>query len=360
MAKLSQPYQLPNEGQDPQEGSGTSWNSGRDGVAGLLAKRRDALGWNLTDIAETLRIRVEYLAALEAGSLEGLPGPAYAMGFLRAYADYLGFDGKDIVRRFKAEQTSLNAKPELTFPMPLTERGIPGSGLLLTALILLGLGYGTWYYLSSDKGDSLPQVEDVPAQLIPKPASAAKPAPSAPVAKPVTAAAPTSASSAVLPTPTTVPPIAAPSLPAATPAPASIAAVAQPIVPKVAPVPVQKAASLPPVADVPAATPSTDERAPPAVPASQTPVASGRIVMIATATTWFQLSENNKPIVTKMLEPGQSYPVPDRPGMTLWTGNAGGMYLVIDGKTLPPLGRVGEAKRHIKLDPDSLVSSIRH
>ena len=82
--------------------------------------------------------------------------------------------------------------------------------------------------------------------------------------------------------------------------------------------------------------------------------------MVATATTWFQLSENNKPIVTKMLEPGQSYPVPDRPGMTLWTGNAGGMYLVIDGKTLPPLGRVGEAKRHIKLDPDSLVSSIRH
>ncbi|MGL1751845.1 helix-turn-helix domain-containing protein, partial [Vibrio parahaemolyticus] len=83
----------------------------------------DALGWKLTDIAEALRIRVEYLAALEAGSLEGLPGPAYAMGFLRAYADYLGFDGKDIVRRFKAEQTSLNAKPELTFPMPLTERG---------------------------------------------------------------------------------------------------------------------------------------------------------------------------------------------------------------------------------------------
>ena len=361
MAKLSQPYQVPNEGQDPQEGSATLWNSTRDGVAGLLAKRRDALGWNLTDIADALRIRVEYLAALEAGSLEGLPGPAYAMGFLRAYADYLGFDGKDIVRRFKAEQTSLNAKPELTFPMPLTERGIPGSGLLLTALILVGLGYGTWYYLSSDKGDSLTQVEDVPAQMAPKPIIVLKPAPSAPVVKPVVQTAPPLAPPAAITAPTNPGPTA----PIPAPAPAPIAAqrpAGAPVAtPKPVPPPAQKTAPPLAMADSPTATPVTQEEpAAPSLPPSPVPAGTSKIVIIATATTWFQLSENNKPIVTKMLEPGQSFPVPDRPGLTLWTGNAGGMHLVVNGKDLPPPGRVGEAKRHINLDPDSLVSNIRH
>jgi cytoskeleton protein RodZ len=355
MAKLSQPYMVPDDSQDPQEGSGGSWNSARDGVAGLLAKRRDALGWNLHDIADTLRIRVEYLAALEAGSLEGLPGPAYAMGFLRAYADYLGFDGKDIVRRFKAEQTSLNAKPELTFPMPLTERGIPGSGLLLTAIILLGLGYGTWYYLSSDKGASLPQVEQVPAQLLPKVASTPAPKPPEAAMKPVAPPTPAVSPAAATPATPAVPP-ATVAMPAATPP------VAAPVEKAAAPLPAPDLPKAAPVMTAQAPTPSPPPATTPVTPSAATtaPAAAGRIVIVATAQTWFQLSENEKPIVTKMLEPGQSYPVPDRPGLTLWTGNAGGMHLVVDGKELPPPGRVGEAKRHIRLEADSLASTLRH
>ncbi len=363
MAKLSEHYQLQQEAGGPQDGPGSTWSSARDGVAGLLAKRRDALGWKLTDIAESLRIRVEYLTALEAGSLEGLPGPAYAMGFLRAYADYLGFDGKDIVRRFKAEQTSLSAKPELTFPMPLTERGIPGSGLLLTALILVGLGYGTWYYLSSDKGDALPQVEAVPAQLAPKPPAAPKPAAVAATPAPAVQAPPLALTPQPMPTPAastspttpTTPPAITASPNAVTPVqPVIIQAAPQPSAPQ----PVQAAAPTVP-AESPAPRPAPPVVVPP--PAPPAPIAAtSKIEIVASAITWFQLSENNKPIVTKMLQPGESFPVPDRPGLSLWTGNAGGMHLVVNGTSLPPPGRLGEAKRHIKLDPDSLLSAPRH
>jgi len=40
------------------------------------------------------RIRAKYLRALEDERFELLPGSAYAKGFLRAYADYLGLDGQ--------------------------------------------------------------------------------------------------------------------------------------------------------------------------------------------------------------------------------------------------------------------------
>ena len=324
MTKLTEQFQAHQEELGSPGGFGRS--PMRDGVAAVLAKRRDALGWKLTDIAATLRIRPEYLMALERGSLDGLPGPAYAMGFLRAYADYLGFDGKEIVHRFKAEQTSLNAKPELTFPMPLTQRGVPGSGLLVTALILVGLVYGTWYYLSSETSAPLPEVQPVPAALLPKlvPVPAHPPAPKPAVAA-VSAPGGQAPATTAKPMPPALPNVAAAALPTAPPKPLAVA---------------------PPPAAAPAPAPN--------------PVPSSRIVIAATATSWIQLSQNHKPIVTRMLQPGDQYPVPDQPGMSLWTGNAGGIHLIVDGQNLPPPGRLGQPIRHIPLDPKALLAPQRH
>lgn len=33
---------------------------------------------------------------------------------------------------------------------------------------------------------------------------------------------------------------------------------------------------------------------------------------------------------------GETFAVPDRPGLTLMTGNAGGLEVVVDGEVLPP------------------------
>ncbi|HTH98830.1 MAG TPA: helix-turn-helix domain-containing protein, partial [Stellaceae bacterium] len=145
----------------------TDVNHGLNSAVGtILRRRREALDLELAQIARTLRIRRDYLAALENNTLEGLPGPTYAVGFLRTYSEYLGLDGVDMVQRYKATTDVLNDKPSLTFPMPLTERGVPGGGLfLLTTLVLIGLGYGTWYYISSGRHQTLATVEPVPAQL---------------------------------------------------------------------------------------------------------------------------------------------------------------------------------------------------
>src|ERR1700761_3135349 len=153
-------------------------------AGGLLRRTREELGWDLPGVAAALRIKAEYLAALERNTVEGLPGPTYATGFLRAYAEYLGLDGHEIVRRFRAEETGLHTKPELAFPVPLTDRGIPGGGIFLIAVLVFVLGYGGYYYATSGTKTSQVAVEPVPARLLPPPPPPAPPVTVAEAPKP--------------------------------------------------------------------------------------------------------------------------------------------------------------------------------
>src|SRR5271169_6066600 len=110
--------------------------SGPRSVGDLLRQQREALRFDLDDVAAALRIKPAYLAALEAGRPDLLPGPAYAIGFLRTYANHLGLDSGEVLRRFKRDPMVLAAKPDLTLPGAISARNMPGSGMLLLALIM--------------------------------------------------------------------------------------------------------------------------------------------------------------------------------------------------------------------------------
>ena len=58
----------------------------------FLKRVREKKGISLKDIAESTNIRIYMLSALEDGEYRKLPGRAYAIGFLREYAKYLGID----------------------------------------------------------------------------------------------------------------------------------------------------------------------------------------------------------------------------------------------------------------------------
>ena len=92
--------------------------SGMSRVGDDLRVARERLGYGLTDYAEGLRIRREYLAALEGGQFDALPAPAYAAGFLRAYGKALGLDADELVRRFKIEVAGGTSQTRLAFPVP--------------------------------------------------------------------------------------------------------------------------------------------------------------------------------------------------------------------------------------------------
>ena len=68
-----------------------------------LAAARQQLGLSIQEVAERIRVRREFLEALEAMNVKLLPGKAYALAFLRSYARALGVDERAIVEQFQEE-----------------------------------------------------------------------------------------------------------------------------------------------------------------------------------------------------------------------------------------------------------------
>lgn len=390
------------------------------GVGQSLKTARELTGKGIEEVAQHLRIRTPFLQALEDGRHRDLPGGTYAVGFLRTYADFLGLDGEEMVRRFRAEAAGdLNARSELVFPSPVSEGRIPGGAVLFLGLLLAGVAYGAWYFLSSrttEVAEMVPPLPDRLASALNRPATvtgeAAKPA-EAPKAeetakaedgkKPDEAApAPAGKETEVVPpqeeeeakAPTPVPAAPAPGTPAATAVTATPANTpkadagkleagkveqakpGQPNKPEaekpVAPQP-QTAAPAPvasaPVASAPAAQASaTPAPAAPAPAATAAPaVPDGKVIgqehsdsrvqlKAVNDDCWVQVRElDGQLLLSRLLRRGDSYMVPNRPGLTLMVGNAGALEVTVDGKKAAPLGNSGQVRRDIKLDPDKLT-----
>ena len=135
------------------------------GVGALLHASRLRCGEDLRDVAQILRIRYVHLEAIEAGRFEDLPGPAYAVGFVRAYAKHLGLDADEVVKRFRAETTNIGETPELSFPVPVPEGGIPGGAVLFVGVVVAVLAYGGWYVSSAKEGFFTELISPLPDRL---------------------------------------------------------------------------------------------------------------------------------------------------------------------------------------------------
>jgi cytoskeleton protein RodZ len=86
--------------------------------------------------------------------------------------------------------------------------------------------------------------------------------------------------------------------------------------------------------------------------AAETVPATRDIFLEATESAWTEIKDAKGAVLfTGMLKQGQKLPIPDQAGMTLSTGNAGGVRLVISGTAQSTIGAAGEIKRQIALDP---------
>ncbi len=64
---------------------------------------------------------------------------------------------------------------------------------------------------------------------------------------------------------------------------------------------------------------------------------------------------NRRLLVTRLLRAGDSYRVPNQPGLTLLTGNAGALDIMVDGEPVPPIGGEGTVRRNVALDAERLL-----
>lgn len=327
-------------------------------VGDLLRDRREELQLDLDSIGAALCIKPVYLAALEQGRTEDLPGPAYAAGFIRAYANYLGFDGERVLDAYKAESVNVRVRPDLALPVALSERSVPGGPILMVAAILALCGYGTWYYLSTGERSRPERVAAVPADLQPAPsASAAAAAPAAAVSPPPPAGAKAGAASDQVPAKTNgsglssglvLPGATPPTQPAGTADQTPSGAVAMANAPPAQPSPAGPAAAVP----LDASTGSSDA----APAAAVTTGEAGTVDIKAVSDCWIQVRDADQSIVfSRVLKAGETYHVP-RTGLMLRTGNAGALAIAVDGKPAPAIGGIGALRRNVSLDPGALLA----
>lgn len=369
-------------------------------VGDLLRASRIRHGQELSDVARALRIRIVYLQAIEDSRYEDLPGAVYALGFIRSYAEHLGLDGEQLVSRFKSDSTGQSRKPILTFPTIVPENGIPRGAIVAFGGLILLVAYGGWYFLSSKNlyvTDLIPPVPETITR-----AFEAGRAGVASVGE-MTRSDPSSASSAAAATQSSAQKsseVAALS-PVAAPAPVAMS-------PPTPPVSAPPSAAVQPAAPEPASEDDDDEveRTPPptaavpqSVPVNQVDTATGspvaiavapetqqaslddrggidapavgsqlanlpgiasdperEIVLRATIDSWIQIRDTveNKLILTRLLRKGEKYTVPPRDGLTLVTGNAGGLEITVGGDATPSLGPLGVVLRNVVLDPQRL------
>jgi cytoskeleton protein RodZ len=76
---------------------------------------REARGLTLSDVAEHIRIRSVYLAAIEDENWSAIGAPVYIRGFLRTYARFLGLEPEEVVAEFNS-QASAPPPPVPTAP----------------------------------------------------------------------------------------------------------------------------------------------------------------------------------------------------------------------------------------------------
>jgi cytoskeleton protein RodZ len=272
-----------------------------DTVGAELRAARLKKGEELDAVAAKLKIRKEILQAFEENDYDRHPPKVYAIGFVRAYAVYLGLDANQMVKRYKAEIAgrSSDKAPQLNFPETPDESGLPYMTLLLLALILGLLGYGAWTL--SQETAAAPEVQVVTeeeAQRIAEAEAAAK-------------------------------------MPPALGLPADPLLFAQ-----------QMAAP---------------EAAPAKVFGDTANIT--RITLRATDDCYVRIRDiwsdaGPKTIFEQTLLKGESYKVPNRGGLTLRAGNAGALIVEIDGKEMGPLGRPGDTADRVSLTAERLLARL--
>ena len=81
-----------------------------------FVKTRQGGGWTLGQIARQIGVKENYLAAIEAGQYNELPGDIYVLEFVKAYARFLRLEERDVVREYLAERAGNSAVAEKKRP----------------------------------------------------------------------------------------------------------------------------------------------------------------------------------------------------------------------------------------------------
>ncbi len=296
------------------------------GIGERLRNAREARGLSLDEIEAATRIRRRFLEALEAEAFDQLPGTAYAKGFLRTYASYLGLRAEDLAGispEFRAGPIVTQGSPVEVRITPVTpqsraRRIITGIAVLI-AIGGVFLGFMLYGQLRQFAVTPLPSTGGPPSQApsSPRPAPHAG-GPAGGAAQGVQPAGPQGGRPTGSPAgqPAPKPPVS-PTTPPGTPSTPPATPAHQPAVPSGAPA-------------QPAGQPAAGAPGTLAGPLS--------IVVVATDRSWVRTVADGVTVYEGFLSPGDRQGWQANHQLTLKVGNAGAVEVTVNGR---PLGRLG-------------------
>lgn len=98
-----------------------------DTLGQILKSTRERKRISLSQAAVKTRIKLQHLEMMERDDFSKMPAPAYAKGFLRMYADFLGLDAAPLVQEYvqKHLRREAGSAPPPPAPPPVREQGRP-------------------------------------------------------------------------------------------------------------------------------------------------------------------------------------------------------------------------------------------
>ena len=307
-------------------------------------------GDDLASVSRVLKIRRDHLEALEEDRLEALPGRAYAVGFVRSYAEYLGLDPAQCVERYKLE---IAGRSDNITPVHVIEenenRRLPQGWVIVAGVVLVLLAYGAYrLVVSADEMLTQPVTPAPPQAAVTKKTAEAKLPPSY-----------SADSSVVTGGAASTTPMGANASNGAGPF-GSVSGTAEPGAgapgsgPS-APTQQQQMTSIVPTPGGVAQPPIQVVALPPGqIYGAQN--RNPRVILRLHSPTRILVQGPKKAVfINRTLKPGDTYQVPNMVGITLTTPNGGAVELDLDGQAMGFAGRDQQMTEALSLDPQSIV-----
>lgn len=342
-----------------------------------LRGERATLGLSLLDVQRELRIKADFLAAIEDSNPQGFDSPGFIAGYVRSYARFLKMDPEKAFQQFCFESgfngvhgASINTRPiKASEPVRMSPKiaaspdpalgsalsrlsdtapwyanldpGALGSASVMIALIA-GLAYGGWSVLQE-----LQRVTVVPVEATPALVAQVDPLDSVVPAQTDTPSAPQIATSVPTPSIDALDRLYRPQaldVPVLTPRDGPIAAITP-----------DSRSDLPQFLQDRAA--QQDQAAETSEPAVQVLAdAAPGVSILAVSPAWVRVkSADGRVLLEKIMEAGERFQLPqtEEPPV-LRAGASGSVFFVIDGQAYGPAGAPGSVASKVVLGAEDL------
>lgn len=132
------------------------------GLAGeILKERREALGVDIREVSNILKIAPKYIVAIEDEDFDNLPVAVYTIGYIRCYAKYLEVDAGPVIANFSSHLSS--PTPSTIIPVSSSRQKV-SRYFYAMLVVLIGLSvFAVYTYTGKNKTGPITDEKIIPS-----------------------------------------------------------------------------------------------------------------------------------------------------------------------------------------------------